>query len=476
MAIALHRVRRLELQPTSSHTTSSRRGRWGALALGAALSLAPSIGAAEEGIRKGPWVMDPEPTAMTLLVERTQPGPVTVRAWQLVPTGTHAPEAIERTDDAQTALHEVRLTGLLPGARYQYEVRGPGMETARGTFGTPSEYSDAFRFLLYGDTRTDARSHGSVIRAMQREGADFVVHTGDLVHDGRRENHWQQFFQIEGPLLRDAVFIPVVGNHELRANSPEGIENFRRYVHASDESPRPELDYTIQYGNVRMVLANAYDNWSSPRMRGWLEQKLQRARREGPNDFLLVVTHWGLHSSGPHGENPTFRSARLGELFRRYDVDLVVAGHDHIYERGEDHGLRYIVTGGSGAPLYDQEREHRFTQVFARQHHYVRVDAEYNKLTFTAVRPDGTVLDRFVIRHEQARARMRPRRAPVMVAATDDEQLRGPPPSVPRMRVARSCLCAAPGLAVRERGGAWVALCVAGLAAVARRRVRAFAA
>lgn len=440
--------------------------------LGGALALAPAVAAAEEGIRKGPWLMEPEPTSMTLLVERVRPGPVTVRAWQLVPAGTRAPDAVERTDGAESALHEVRLTGLVPGARYQYELSGPGIETARGTFGTPSEYSDAFRFVLYGDTRTNARAHATIIRAMQREGADFVVHTGDLVHDGRRESNWQQFFQIEAPLLRDAVFIPVVGNHELRSNSPEGVENFRRYVHATDDSPRPELDYTIQYGNVRMVMANAFDNWSSPRMRGWLERELQRARRDGPNDFLLVVTHWGLHSSGPHGENPTFRSARLGDLFRRYDVDLVVAGHDHIYERGEDRGLRYIVTGGSGAPLYDQEHERRYTQVFARQHHYVRVDAEYNKLTFTAVRPDGTVLDRFTIRHDQARARFRPRRPEVMTPAVDDEQVQGPPRSVPRVRVARSCLCGAPGLHATPRGGAWTAVCLTGLAVASRRRVR----
>ena len=471
--VTLGTLTALELQPTRTYTRRPRRGGWAALALGACLATSPA--AAERGVRKGPWVMDPTPTAMTLLIERSSPGPVTVRAWQLVPSGSRAPDAVERTDEADTELHEVRLTSLVPGARYQYEVRGPGMDAVRGTFGTPSEYSDAFRFLLYGDTRTNARSHGAVVRAMQREGADFVVHTGDLVHDGRNESHWQQFFQIEGPLLRDSVFIPVVGNHELRANSPQGIANFRRYVHASDESPRPELDYTIRYGNVRMVLANAYDNWSSPRMRGWLEGELRQARREGPEDFLLVVTHWGLHSSGPHGDNPTFRAARLGDLFRQYRVDLVVAGHDHIYERGEDHGLKYIVTGGSGAPLYDQEREHRFAEVFARQHHYVRVDAEYNKLTLTAVRPDGTVLDRFVIRHADARAHARPRRAAVFAPVVDDETV-PPPPVVPRLRVTRSCLCAAPGLHVSPRGSAWSVLVAMGLSLVARRRVRAAAA
>jgi len=112
-------------------------------------------------------------------------------------------------------------------------------------------------------------------------------------------------------VLRNAVWLPVVGNHELHRPSRVGIENFRRYVHCDEDSPRPELDYTMRYGNVRMVLANAFEDWSSTRMRTWLDGQLSRARAEGPDDFLLVVLHWGMHSSGPHGENQSLRAAGM---------------------------------------------------------------------------------------------------------------------------------------------------------------------
>jgi predicted phosphodiesterase len=385
------------------------RVRFGALSCALAAALLTSAEAhAEGGVRKGPYLMAPRPGAITVMVERDAPGPLTVRAWRVAPEGVDVGAPIEVRDTASVNLHEVLVEGLAPGVRYHYQVTGPGITgNAEGIFSTAPARSEPFRFLLYGDTRSNVTSHAAIVTAMRREGPDFVVHTGDLLADGRSERQWNDFFAIERDLLRDTVFIPVVGNHELRNSSRIGIENFRRYVNCPPpDAPRPELDYVVRFGNVQMVLANAYDDWTTAPMRNWLEEHLAQARRDGPNDFLLVVTHWGMHSSGPHGENRSLRAAGLPEMFRRYGVDLVVAGHDHVYERGEERGLRYIVTGGSGAPLYSRRTEHNYTRVFAAQHHYVRVDADGEKLELTAVRPDGTILDRFTIRHPQARARV----------------------------------------------------------------------
>jgi predicted phosphodiesterase len=422
--------------------------------------------------------MAPRIGGVTVMLERERPGPVTVRAWELVPTGEAQPEPVVLTDESETAHHEMHLTGLRPGARYRYEVTGPGLDASTGTFNAMPDAFVPFRFVLYGDTRSDHRSHAATMRAVQREGADFVVHTGDLVADGRSEANWQRFFDIERDVLRNAVWVPVVGNHEIRRPSRVGIQNFRRYVHVEEESPRPELDYALRYGNVRMILANAFDDWSSPHMRTWLEAQLTRARTEGPDDFLLVVIHWGMHSSGPHGENGSLRSAGLGDLFRRHNVDLVVAGHDHIYERGEERGLRYLVTGGSGAPLYKHTTPRHYTQVFARQHHYVRVDVERDSLSFVALRPDGSVLDRFSIRHPSARARVR---TAAPTARRTWPTLEDPPEPVAARPITisapppRACLCGAPGLGASNASDArntTMAIALsAGLAlAVTRRR------
>jgi predicted phosphodiesterase len=366
--------------------------------------------------------MAPRIGGITVMVERERPGPVSVRVTEVVAAGEPVPGPIVVHDAANVQLHELRVSGLAPGRRYRYEVSGPGLAPVGGGFNAMPDTFAPFRFVLYGDTRGGHAAHAAVMRAIAREGADFLVHTGDLVGDGRVEAQWQRFFDIEREALRNAAWVPVVGNHELQGMSQVGLANFRRYVHSEEDSPRPELDYTLHYGNVHLVLANAFDNWTAPPMRAWLEDQLAQVR-DDPDDFVLVVLHWGMHSSGNHGENRALRAAGIADLFRRHRVDLVVAGHDHIYERGEEHGLRYLVTGGSGASLYDLTTRRPYTQVFARQHHYVRVDVTREELSVTALRPDGSVLDRFVVRHPGAGAR--PRRPSTRPRYTR------PPPAVP---------------------------------------------
>jgi acid phosphatase type 7 len=376
------------------------------------------------------------------------------------------PGAITVSDAEETTLHELRVAGLTAGRRYRYEVTGPGITPAGGTFNAMPDAFAPFRFVLYGDSRGGHAAHAAVMRGIAREGADFVVHTGDLVGNGSVEAQWQRFFDIEREALRNAAWVPVVGNHELQGSNRDAIENFRRYVHSEEDSPRPEFDYTLRYGNVQLVLANAFDNWTSAPMRAWLEDQLTRMRTESPDDFVIVVLHWGMHSSGNHGENRALRAAGIADVFRRHGVDLVVAGHDHIYERGEERGLRYIVTGGAGAPLYDRAVARAYSQVFAHQYHYVRVDAERERLSITAVRPDGSVLDHFEIRHPGARPRAATPRAESPAAS---------PREVTPMRAAVSPSRASPPPRGETATGFQVAALVFGVAAAtlaARRRRR----
>jgi predicted phosphodiesterase len=356
---------------------------------------APHEAHATGGIRNGPWLMEPGTDAITLMLERSTPGDLHVRLWPV-----NAPDRVhDFADAAPVRLHEMRLAGLVAGTRYRYETSGDGLVPSSGTFSTAPSNAAPFRFVVYGDTRSDASIHARMVRAIHAEGADFVLHTGDLVADGRDDGLWHAFFGIEHDLLRDTPLVPVIGNHEIMRPGSTGIEAFRRYVHCDPASPEPELDYSFGFGAVRFVVLNAFDDWTASARRTWLEDALTRARREVPDGFVIVAMHWGVCSCGPHGENRGARAAGLDDLLRRHGVDLLVSGHDHIFERGEDHGLRYLVSGGGGAPLYRRARVRPYAQAFASEHHFVRADVESDGIVFTAVRPDGSVLDRCTLRH-----------------------------------------------------------------------------
>lgn len=366
--------------------------------LSLALVLAPLAAGAQAPLRKGPWVMDPRPGSVVVLAERATPGPVEVRATpvEAADAGADAGVTVSARSEGRDGVHELRLAGLRDGARYRYTVSGPGLAPAEGTFSTLPSAQVPFRFVVYGDTRSVPTVHASVVEAVRREGPDFVVHTGDLVEDGRDLAVWQEFFTLEAPLLRSTIFVPVIGNHEIVRPGSPGIENYRRFVHVSPDGPSPELDYTFRYGNTRFVLANAYDDWTGD-AREWLDRELSKARREGPDDWLFVVMHWGPRSSGPHGDNVLLAEAGVSTVLRRHRVDMVIAGHDHLYERGEHDRVRYMVSGGGGAPLYRRRGARDGVLAYASEHHFVRADVERNKVTFTALRTDGSQIERAVL-------------------------------------------------------------------------------
>ncbi|MBI5518353.1 MAG: metallophosphoesterase [Deltaproteobacteria bacterium] len=378
-----------------------------AVASGVALTLvAPE--ALGDFLRKGPWLMDLHPTSVVVLVERAEAGTITVRAELLGPpsrelrgrpwVGPPTPPVVVESP-VPAMLHEVTLPGLRPGMRYRYHVQAPDLDGATGTFTTPPLEAAPFRFAVYGDTRSGTSRHRQTVAAVQRFAPDFVLHTGDLVGDGTKLEDWQTFFDVERPLLINTPLVPVVGNHEIIRPLASGLYNYRRFVHVDPTGPAPELDYVFRFANARFILANAYDDWTGV-ARDWLAGELARARREGPNDWLFVAMHWGPRSAGVHGNNRLLHEARVDDLLRRARVDLVFAGHDHVYERGDDHGLRYIVSGGGGAGLYGQLHPHHATQVFASEHHFVLVEIDHDRLVLSARRIDGTVIDQVGLTHD----------------------------------------------------------------------------
>jgi len=395
--------------------------------------------------------MDLRPGSIVVMAERSVAGPLEVRAVPLPRAGesVDAGAALVVRETASRTLHELRLSNLLPDTRYRYTLTGPGITPQEGEFASAPAPGHAapFQFAIYGDTRSQERPHRAVVEALVREGPAFAIHTGDLIEDGRSEAMWQQFFDIEAPLLRRVPFVPVIGNHEIVRPLSSGIDNYRRYVHVTPDGPMPELDYVFRYGNARFVLANSYDDWTGV-AREWLDGELGRARREAPNDWLFVVMHWGPRSSGPHGDNEMLQVAGIDRVLRRHRVDLVIAGHDHIYERGDDDRIRYLVTGGGGAPLYYRATQRAATRVFAVAHHYIRAEVEADFVRFTALRPDGTTLDRATLRHDgwedlrPAAAPTRPTTAPATTAP--------PPPSPPDYTLWKAL-----PIAVLVGAGAW---------------------
>ena len=307
--------------------------------------------------------------------------------------------AAHRTFQSAAApdLRSIHVTGLAPGARYRYTLaagRVAEKPIATGHFTTAPSVNGAapLTFLVFGDDRSDPDAHEAVVRAMANDPSDFLINTGDLVADGARAADWQSFFTIEAPLLRDRALFVAIGNHELYEDRAGA--NFLKYF-GFPAAPSPRIYGTARWGPVRFFFLNAQHDWSGGEERQWLEQELETADHEAGLVWRIAVTHHGAWSSGPHGPNANFVTARIPELLVAHGVDLLLSGHDHIYERGDGGPLKYIVSGGGGAPLYAIGPRGPTSRKAEPVYHFVEVTASADAVRIVARRvADGSVLDR----------------------------------------------------------------------------------
>lgn len=358
-----------------------------AFCLATAFFSAASAAEATE-IRKGPYLQALGQKSVTIKLELASPEIATIDV-----TG---PAGFQKTNAAESAkrFHAIRVDGLSPGTTYTYKVTAPGVETKPVEITTAPADDRPFKFVVYGDSRSDASTHAAIARMIEKAPGEFFVHTGDMVQDGDNAAQWQEFFSIESALLASRCAFVAVGNHELTTPDPSGQITFLRYFASIDDDgkERPHLYGSFRWSNTRFFLLNAMDTWTGDE-REWLRAELASAMNEPGLLHRVAVLHHGPFSSGRHGGNARLHAQGIVDLFRDNKVDLVLAGHDHAYERGEGQGIKYIVSGGAGAPLYSKDNRAKETQFFESVHHFLEVAVDGDAVSIVARRASGSVIE-----------------------------------------------------------------------------------
>ncbi len=366
------------------------------------VALLASRMAAAVTFKKGPWLQDLDATSVVIRAEVEPASAVKLKVERVKPAADAGDGDAKTAMGPATTFHSLRVTGLEPQTAYRYSVESSGT-TENGTFTTaPSDTQVApISFLLFGDNRSDDVSHAAVVRAMAQSPSDFLINTGDAVEDGNDREQWQRFFEIEKGLLKDRCLFIAVGNHELKE---EAGTNFLRYFGgegaanaasaAPERSDRRRLYRTVRWGATRFFLLNGLDAFVSGPEKEWLDAELSRADNEPGLSWRIVVVHHGAWAAGPHGPNPRLMAAHAPETWKAHQIDLVLSGHDHIYERGESDGMKYIVSGGGGAPLYRVRGPNDNTRMVESTFHFVEVKIDGTKMAVLAKRIDGTLMDR----------------------------------------------------------------------------------
>ncbi|MET8222941.1 purple acid phosphatase family protein [Streptomyces sp. NPDC004082] len=304
-------------------------------------------------------------------------------------------------DHTQYYLH-ARLTRLRPGRTYYYGVGHDGFDPASahlagtlGTFTTAPAHARPFTFTAFGDQGVSYHglANDSLILA---QNPAFHLHAGDIAYadpagqgksadTGFDSRTWDQFLAQTESVAKQVPWMVSYGNHDMEAwYSPNGYggEEARWQLpeNGPDKANLPGV-YTFTHGNTAVISLDANDiSFEIPANLGisggtqtkWLEAQLKKYRAAKDIDFVVVFFHHCAYcTSTAHASEGGVRDEWV-PLFEKYTVDLVINGHNHVYERTdvvkggkvakelpiggtaypETDGVVYVTAGAAGRSLY----------------------------------------------------------------------------------------------------------------------------
>ena len=146
---------------------------------------------------------------------------------------------------------------------------------------------------------------------------------------------------------------PVPGNHEYES---AGAAPYFNYFGGLAGTPGQGY-YSYRAGAWQIIALNSeVDARASSAQVQWLRGQLS----SNPGNCTLAYFHRPLFSSGPNRPNADMRD--LWRTLYEFNVDVIINGHDHLYERfapqdpdgraDSARGIRQFIVGTGGAHLY----------------------------------------------------------------------------------------------------------------------------
>jgi len=315
------------------------------------------------------------------------------------------PAGVGKSADIDQYYVHAALDNLRPGTTYYYGVGHRGFDPAHpGAAHTVYSFTTApdahsrrpFTFTAFGDQNPSYTSIG-LNALVQAQNPAFHLHAGDICYaeetghglpadssnyDARQ---WDQFLAQIEPTSSRVPWMVAFGNHDMEAwYSPNGYGgNEARFTlpgNGFDPEKAPGV-YSFVHGNVAVVSVDANDvSYEIPANRGytdgrqtaWLDRRLGQLRKTPGVDFVVVFHHHCAYSTtSSHASEGGVREQWV-PLYEKHQVDLVVNGHNHVYERTDAvrggavgravpigastdptrDGTAYVTAGGGGRDLY----------------------------------------------------------------------------------------------------------------------------
>ena len=307
----------------------------------------------------------------------------------------------EITEDADYQKHHITLSDLQPSTRYFYAVYRDGeLVKDEENFRTARRDDEtAFSFLVLGDSGVDTPTQWSVgaemRKSMNESEVDFVIHVGD-VHQGAGDYYDDIYFKPYRDIIKNVNVFTSLGNHDVITDNGDVYLDDFYLPHNNPDST--ERYYSFRWANAFFIALDTNGDYSpnSPQY-NFLLQQLQSEERASTRWTFVYAHHppWTEYWTNYYGD--TNVQNHLVPLFEEYNVDMVMNGHTHSYERGEKEHVHYLVSGGGGGGLDDFFIDYDHIAFSSKSHHFTRIDVSGDELLVTATDENGQEIDRFIV-------------------------------------------------------------------------------
>ena len=217
--------------------------------------------------------------------------------------------------------------------------------------------AQAQHFAAIGDYGYAGPAERDVATLIKSWNPDFIITLGDNNYDlgdstTIDQNIGQYFHEYiynykghYGPRTSSNRFFPSLGNHDYYTRNGEAYRDYFTL-------PGNGRYYDFVRGDVHLFALDS-DPLEPDGILATSKQAqwLQAALAASTSRWNVVYLHHAPYSSGPHGS-----TVELQWPFRAWGASVVLAGHDHDYERLVADGLPYLVSGTGGRSLHKTTR------------------------------------------------------------------------------------------------------------------------
>lgn len=354
--------------------------------------------------------------------------------WQAAPSGGGNPLTAGRVDwngashsqdssiVSSSGYCRAAFSDLPPNAEYSYSVANPGLlgrmveVSPTLKMRTPPTPDKSYRFHAFGDSGNGSNTQRLMAERMIATNPDLVIHLGDLIYPaGSPDDYKRNFFDPYHELLARVPFMPTLGNHDVTTGKGQPFLDVFDLPTNGPAGIQPERNFYFDYGCARFVgldtnRAEEGGAISEAEMREKVAPWLRGVLCGSKARWKFVYFHHPPYTGSTHSAAAQkFVHDIFVPVFESCGVDVVFAGHNHLYERTKPiradkivppgQGIVYIVSGAAGVSRYPEDKQppeymERFnSDVFS----FTQVDLSPTKFELQQIDQAGKVIDRLTI-------------------------------------------------------------------------------